>query len=73
MKAPWPVILLTRREIVAIVLTVTFVLGMFSVQLYFKSHKISAGVGLGAEWDCSNPGEGSSVCVKLPKRTETSP
>jgi hypothetical protein len=72
MKAPWPVVLLTRREIVAVALTIALLLGLFSAQLYLGTHKLT-GSALGPEWDCSNPGMGDSVCVKLPKKTETPP
>lgn len=72
MKARWPIVLLTRREIVAIVLTVALLLGLFSAQLYLGAHKLKS-LGLGSEWDCSNPGMGDSVCVKLPSKSEKSP
>jgi hypothetical protein len=72
MKARWPIVLLTRREIVAIALTVALLVGLFSAQLYLGSRKIK-GSGLGPEWDCSNPGMGDAVCIKLPNKSEKSP
>jgi hypothetical protein len=68
-KVSWPIVYSYRREIVGIVLAIALVLTIFLVQLYFATHRISVGTGLGPEWDCVNPGKGNSVCIKLQKKT----
>ena len=57
--------LLTRRDIAAILFVVAIVGGLLFVHVVVPNLGRS-NQGFGPDWDCTNPGEGNSICIKKP-------
>ncbi len=55
---------LTFRERVSVVLAALVVLAMGLFMALKPETLKSPNLGLGKDWQCANPGEGDSVCVK---------
>jgi hypothetical protein len=59
--------LLKRKDIAAILFAVAIVGGLFVVYVAVPSLGWSnSNRGFGPGWECTNPGDGESICIKKP-------